>query len=103
VSGTVRPTGANEVASGSRFTGWAARLVSERRWHPSQQIEWKGKQADELVMTLELSSFEEIRRWILSWGPQVEVLSPPELRTEILEALTTTKKLYHGSSHAKLD
>jgi hypothetical protein len=26
-----------------RFTGWAARLVSERRWHPSQQIEWNGQ------------------------------------------------------------
>jgi len=86
-----------------RFTGWAARLVSERRWHPRQQIEWKGKKDDELVMILELSSFEEIRRWILSWGPQVEVLSPPALRTEILEALTSTKKLYQTPSHAKLD
>lgn len=86
-----------------RFTGWAARLVSERRWHPSQQIEWNGNLDDELIMTLELCSFEEIRRWILSWGPQVEVLSPPDLRTEILEALTTTKKLYQASSHAKMD
>ena len=66
-----------------RFTGWATRLVSERRWHPSQQIEWKGKQADELIMTLELSSFQEIRRWILSWGTQVEVLEPKELRADL--------------------
>jgi len=79
-----------------RFTGWAARLVSERRWHPSQQIVWKGKRADELLMTLELSSFEEIRRWILSWGTQVEVLEPKELRGEIRAALTSTLKLYGG-------
>ncbi|NLT71368.1 MAG: WYL domain-containing protein [Verrucomicrobiaceae bacterium] len=77
-----------------RFTGWAARLVSERRWHPSQQIEWQGKQADELVMTLELSSFEEIRRWILSWGTQVEVLSPPELRAELKEEAEGLAALY---------
>jgi predicted DNA-binding transcriptional regulator YafY len=63
-----------------RFTGWAARLVSERRWHPSQQIDWNGNLDDELIMNLELSSFEEIRRWIVSWGPQVEVLEPEELR-----------------------
>ncbi len=53
-----------------RFTGWAARLVSERRWHPSQQLEWRGTKQEELVMTLELSSFEEIRRWILTGAPR---------------------------------
>ncbi len=86
-----------------RFTGWAARMVWERRWHPSQETRWVGKGEEALEMILDLSSFEEIRRWILSWGPQVEVLSPTELRHEIIEALTTTKKLYQGSSHAKLD
>jgi predicted DNA-binding transcriptional regulator YafY len=25
----------------------------------------------------------EIRRWILEWGAQVEVLAPPELRDEV--------------------
>jgi predicted DNA-binding transcriptional regulator YafY len=25
----------------------------------------------------------EIRRWILQWGAQVEVLAPPELRDEV--------------------
>ncbi|MBU6180032.1 MAG: WYL domain-containing protein [Verrucomicrobia bacterium] len=78
-----------------RFRGWAARLVSERRWHPSQQIEWKGKREEELVMTLELSSFEEIRRWILSWGTQVEVLAPPSLRKEIKEEAGKLTALYH--------
>ena len=78
------------------FTGWAARLVSERRWHPSQQIEWKGKKDDELVMTLELSSFEEIRRWILSWGTQVEVLSPPKLRTDLKEEAEGLAALYRA-------
>lgn len=77
-----------------RFDGWAARLVSERRWHPSQQLEWQGKGRDRLVMTLELCSFEEIRRWILSWGNQVEVLSPPRLRREIRDLLDSTKQLY---------
>ncbi|MBL9158402.1 MAG: WYL domain-containing protein [Verrucomicrobiales bacterium] len=57
-------------------------------------MEWKGKQADELVMTLELSSFEEIRRWILSWGTQVEVLSPPELRTDLKEEAEGLASLY---------
>lgn len=45
-------------------------------------------------MTLELSSFEEIRRWILSWGTQVEVLSPPELRTDLKEEAEGLASLY---------
>lgn len=77
-----------------RFRGWAARLVSERRWHPSQQLEWKGKKNEDLVMTLELSSFEEIQRWILSWGTQVEVISPPELRQTIREEALSLAELY---------
>jgi predicted DNA-binding transcriptional regulator YafY len=77
-----------------RFTGWAARLVSERRWHPSQQLDWKGSRGEQLIMTLELSSFEEIRRWILSWGTQVEVLSPPDLRKEIQKEAKGLSALY---------
>jgi len=77
-----------------RFTGWAARMVSERRWHPSQQSKWLSKKEDVLEMVLELSSFEEISRWILSWGPQVEVLEPAELREAVPEALAAALKNY---------
>lgn len=77
-----------------RFTGWAARMVSERRWHPSQEIKWTGKEENELEMVLELSSFEEIRRWILSWGAQVEVLEPKELRTSIREESEKVQSIY---------
>lgn len=76
-----------------RFTGWAARMVSERRWHPSQETKWIGRKEDVLEMNLELSSFEEISRWILSWGPQVEVLEPKELRDEIISTLEKSKEL----------
>ncbi len=77
-----------------RFTGWAARMVSERRWHPSQQIEWIRKEENELEMVLELSSFEEIRRWILSWGAQVEVVEPKELRASIREESEKVQSIY---------
>ncbi len=77
-----------------RFTSWAARVVSERRWHPSQQIRWIGEGEDELEMFLELAGFEEISRWILSWGAQVEVLAPEALRDSILAALERSRELY---------
>ncbi|MEX2577993.1 MAG: WYL domain-containing protein [Verrucomicrobiales bacterium] len=77
-----------------RFDGWAARMVSERRWHPSQQIKWLGKREESLEMILELCGFEEISRWILSWGPQVEVLEPEELRNTVRGALAEAGKRY---------
>ena len=77
-----------------RFTGWAARMVSERRWHPSQEAKWIGKKEETLEMIMDLSSFEEISRWILSWGPQVEVMEPEGLREEILKALEEARANY---------
>lgn len=77
-----------------RFTGWAARMVSERRWHPSQETRWLGKNEEKLEIILDLSGFEEISRWILSWGPQVEVLEPEELREALIQSLTATQQIY---------
>jgi predicted DNA-binding transcriptional regulator YafY len=69
-------------------------MVSERRWHPSQQTKWMGKKEEVLEIVFELSGFEEIRRWILSWGPQVEVLEPKDLRASIAAALDESRKFY---------
>ena len=77
-----------------KFTGWAARMVGERRWHLSQEIISKDESADEIEMSLELSGFEEISRWILSWGPQVEVLEPPELRMAVKTAIADAGSIY---------
>ena len=69
-------------------------MVGERRWHLSQEIISKDESADEIEMSLELSGFEEISRWILSWGPQVEVLEPPELRMAVKTAIADAGSIY---------
>ena len=82
-----------------RFKGWAARMVSERRWHPSQQINWLSKKEEKqevLNLIMELSSFEEIARWILSWGDQVEVIEPKELREKVIASLEATRQVYRS-------
>ncbi len=78
-----------------RFTGWAARMVVERRWHPSQEIiETGGNSSEEIEMILKLNGFEEISRWILSWGSQVEVLEPIELRAAVKTAIADAGSIY---------
>ncbi len=66
-----------------RFAPAIATRVGEATWHPSQRItelpdgslEWRGTVAGTI----------EIRLWILSWGDQVEVLAPENLRRDVIE------------------
>ena len=59
------------------FDRFAAQLIRERLWHSSQRIiERKGGRIE---LSLVLGGFEEIERWILSWGEHAQTLSPPEL------------------------
>ncbi len=69
-----------------RFSATVAHRIEERDWHESQRLE---RHADGQVdLHLRLSALVEIERWVLGWGDQAEVLSPPELRQRL--AATTT-------------
>jgi len=59
------------------FNRFTAQLVRERHWHPSQKI--TERKDGKLELTLTLGSFEEIERWLLSWGEHAKVIGPPEL------------------------
>ncbi|MDP0489832.1 MAG: WYL domain-containing protein [Verrucomicrobiota bacterium JB023] len=64
-----------------RFNAWAAALVRERVWHESE--ERKELEGGELELTLKLTHLEEVERWVLSWGPHVEVVKPVALRRRL--------------------
>ena len=64
-----------------RFDAFSSRLIRERGWHPSQQIEPCSDGG--LELTLQVGISPEIERWILGWGGHVEVLEPPSLRESI--------------------
>lgn len=69
-----------------RFDAFAARLVGEREWHPSQKIK---RLADgEIELSLTLGSLEEVERWVLSWGEHAVVLEPMELKRRVCRAAT---------------
>ena len=60
--------------------------MREATWHPSQEVseaadgslEWRARVAGTI----------EIRLWILSWGDEVEVLAPQDLREDVAGTLT---------------
>ena len=75
------------------FKGVAARLVSERSWHPSQQI---NGQKGGTVLSLRVGLSPDLVQWILGWGGEAEVLSPPELRTMVAKAALAAAAVYRN-------
>ncbi len=58
---------------------YAARLATERRWHPTQEIFPKNAKGTRVEVRFEVGRLEEVLRWVLSFGSQAKVLGPPEL------------------------
>ncbi|MDA8909160.1 MAG: WYL domain-containing transcriptional regulator [Verrucomicrobiales bacterium] len=77
-----------------RFSGFAARVVAERRWHPSQEIENVAPDGSLIVLTLQLSALEDIARWILGFGSQAQVMAPPELVERVSSELKRAAAQY---------
>jgi predicted DNA-binding transcriptional regulator YafY len=64
-----------------RFSGWAATVIGERVWHPSQTIRKRADDVVELKLTVAINP--ELERWLWSWGDAVEVISPVTLRDRV--------------------
>jgi predicted DNA-binding transcriptional regulator YafY len=66
--------------------------VEEREWHQDQRLE---PQADDsLLLTFTTNHLFEVKKWILSWGGGVRVLTPPELVSDIKEELRKALRAY---------
>jgi proteasome accessory factor B len=67
------------------FRGRAAGLVAERTWHPTQRVSAGDGGSLELTMQVPLSP--GLTGWVLSWVPEVRVLSPAALANEVARRL----------------
>ena len=60
------------------FSRSVARYIRDRLWHPTQQI--RTLSDGRLEMSLRVADTLEVRRFILGYGAQAEVVEPPSLR-----------------------
>jgi predicted DNA-binding transcriptional regulator YafY len=75
-----------------RFYNFDARLVKERIWHKSQKIE--ELEDGSIIINLQVSGLEEIKRWILASGSNAEVISPDWLRQQLKKELLEAAERY---------
>lgn len=67
-----------------RFDPVVADRVKETVWHRTQEL--SDLPGGGVEMVVQVAGVVEIRPWILSWGNQVEVIGPPELREAVATA-----------------
>jgi predicted DNA-binding transcriptional regulator YafY len=88
--GIIADQGAVEVDL--RFAPAVASRVNETTWHPTQSVRLEADGS--LRWQATISGTVEIRSWILSWGPDVEVVAPVTLRDEVAGLLAAAAERY---------
>lgn len=81
-----------------RFRGFAARIVAERRWHPSQEIDFIEEDGSVVDLSMTLTALEDVARWVMGFGSQAEALEPAELRANVAAELARAASQYGKNS-----
>lgn len=64
-----------------RFAPEIAHVIREGRWHETQRLE--GLDDGSVVLEVKVAGWEEMKRWIMSFGSRAEVLEPEELKRSV--------------------
>jgi predicted DNA-binding transcriptional regulator YafY len=74
-----------------KATGVTARIFAERTFHPSQKIiakkQKRGASPEQITIEMRVARGRGLIRFILSHLPNIEVVSPPEIKAEIRKVL----------------
>ncbi len=74
-----------------RFTSHAAEWVADETWHPDQIGE---RRDDGYHLKVPYSDKRELAMEVLRYGPDVEVIGPPELREEVASRIRKMAEMY---------
>ncbi len=78
-----------------KFPAYEARWIRERQWHKSQKM--TTTEDGSLILEMDVKGLEDVKRWVLQYGAEVEVLEPAELREAIgREVAGLQKKYFNG-------
>jgi len=66
-----------------RFSPRVTRRVRESRWHPSQEVRDDPDRPGGCIWRAQIADLTDFTPWVRSWGADVEVLAPEELREQM--------------------
>jgi WYL domain len=69
------------------FSGPVVRYIRDRLWHPSQRL--RALSDGRLEMTLRVTDTLELRRWVLGYGLDAELVEPAALRETLRQQAET--------------
>jgi len=78
-----------------RFSKEQAPYIRERTWHPTQMV----KESDDgsIDFTMNVADLWEVKRWLIGFGSDAEVLEPEQLRKDIeLECVRVVRRSKEG-------
>lgn len=81
------------------FSKDVARWITRRKWHPTQKVE--SNKDGSIILKVAISGTPELKRWLFQWGPECEVLSPPEFRKEVATELKLMSERYRNVNQTK--
>ncbi len=76
------------------FTYQQGQYIKTFSLHKSQAVISENKEEDEVIVELFIQITDDFIMELLSYGPDVEIISPMQLRNEIKKNLTATLKYY---------
>ena len=79
-----------------RFCAKQAPYIRERKWCRHQQIE--DLQDGCIVLTLSTSGWYDVKKWILSFGADAEILEPDDKRKEVMQELRQAASIYRAGA-----
>jgi len=91
--------GGEETVVKVRFTGQAAQEILASQHHPQEKVVQVGDGEAQYALTVQ--GTEEILKWILSFGPEAEVLAPASLREEVKAGLLKLREIYSPRENLK--
>lgn len=76
------------------FSSDQARYIKERRWSPNQKITIQ--KDGSIILKMTTSGLWDVKRWVMMYGSEAEVLEPEALRQAIVDDLATMQARYTG-------
>ncbi len=77
-----------------KFSPFQARWIRERQWHKTQKL--TELEDGSLILEMDVQGLSDVKRWVMQYGGEVEVVEPKVLREDVLREIEKMSLLYNS-------